>query len=423
VGRLAGILLLIALIGLGGLMIGPDLWARYHIRATHSALSKQDYDRAWNHVQKALQGRPRSADLHLLAAQVARRSEHMAEAQQHLEKCFELQSGISEPLQIERMMLAAQMGRAETVVEPLFDYVRNDHPSSALILESLCMGFRQLKSGHMAARFAGMWLEREPDNVQALTCHGVCFGELGNFTAAGKDFERAFQIAPDHPGCRLNLGIVRLEMAQFRTAAELFEQVVAAEPDNTSALLGLAQCKVAMNEHEQAQAILDGMIEREQEGADVLVERGKVALQLGQPDVALKWTRKAYEKDPYHHTALYQLELCFRIQGKTKEANEIGQQLVHLEEEMRRLQELMTEVISRPGPHRPGVYQELGEISVKRGDKNQAFYWLYKALERDPMNKQAHTLLADVHEKVGNTERANEHRDLAQGKVPRRTGP
>jgi tetratricopeptide (TPR) repeat protein len=416
-------LFLVGLIGLGLVMLGAELWARHHISVTNSALAKQDYKTAWVHVQKALRGRPRSAELHLLAARVARQNERMTDAEDHLKRCYDLQHGITEPLQIERMMLAAQTGRAETVVEPLYDYVRSDHPASPLILEALCMGFRGIRSGNIAARFAAMWLEREPENVQALICHGVCVGELGFFMEAAIDFEKAYQISPDHPSCRLNLGIARLEMAQFRSAAELFEQVVAAEPDNSNALLGLAQCKVAMNEHEQAQAILDGIIEREQEGAEVLVERGKVALQLGQPDVALKWTRKAYEKDPYHHTALYQLELCLRIQGKTKEANEIRQQLVRLEEEMRQLQELMQEVLSRPGPHRPGAYVELGEISVKRGDQNQAFYWLYKALERDPVNKHAHVLLADVHEKAGNTERANQHREMAQGKDPRRTGP
>src|SRR5262249_3635257 len=173
-GRGVVISLLIALAGLGFVMIGAEIWARYHIRATHAALDKQDHEIAWVHVQKALKGRSRSADLHLLAARVARQSERMEDAKYHLEKCFELQGGISESLQIERMMLAAQTGRVETVVEPLYDYVRNDHPSSPLILEALAMGFRQLRSGSVAARFATLWLEREPDNVQALTCHGAC---------------------------------------------------------------------------------------------------------------------------------------------------------------------------------------------------------------------------------------------------------
>src|SRR5258708_7141026 len=132
VGRSVGILLLVLLIGIGLLMLGADLWARHHLRATHAALDKQDYEQAWVHVQKALRGRPRSSDLHLLAARVARQSERMADAQSHLDRCYELQHGISKPLQLERMMLAAQMGKAEIMLEPLYDYVRNDDPASPL---------------------------------------------------------------------------------------------------------------------------------------------------------------------------------------------------------------------------------------------------------------------------------------------------
>jgi tetratricopeptide (TPR) repeat protein len=400
-------------------MLGADLYARHHIRATYAALDKQDYESAWEHVEKALRGRPRSADLHLLAARVARQSERMEEAHYHLERCFELQHGISEPLQIERMMLAAQTGRAETVLEPLFDYVRKDHPSSPLILEALCMGFRQLRSGNVATYFADKWVQLEPENVQALITHGVCLGELGNFDAAAKDFEKAYSLAPDHPGSRINLAIVRLETAQFKSASELFEQVLALEPDNTSALLGLAQCKIALNEHEQAQSILDGLIEREQETPEILVERGKVALQMNQPELAEKWTRKAFEKMPHHHAAVCQLELCLRALGRLKEANDLGEQRTRLEAEMHQLQDLLSVVLSRPGPHRPTTYLELGEIFLKRGETNQALYYLYKALEGDPTFKPAHALLADYYEKEGNTERATNHRAMSTGKDPR----
>src|SRR5262249_30308989 len=137
-----GICVLLAIIATGLWMIGAELWAGYHVRATQAALARQDYDVAWEHVQQALRGRPRSADLHLLAARVARHNDLVAEAQEHLQKCHDLQGGISEPLKLEHLMLAAQTGRVETVLESLYAYVREDHPASAEILESLCMGFR-----------------------------------------------------------------------------------------------------------------------------------------------------------------------------------------------------------------------------------------------------------------------------------------
>ena len=399
------------------------MYARYHIRATYAALDRQDYLKAWDHVEKALNGRPGSADLHLLAARVARQNDRMEEARLHFERCYELQHGISEPLQIERMMLAAQTGRAETVLEPLYDYVRKDHPLSPLILEALCMGFRQLRSGNVAAYFANQWLQREPDNVQALICRGVCFGEMGNFPEAAKDFEKACRISPDHPGCRLNLGIARLQLAQFKSAATLFEQALAIEPDNGTALLGLAQCKIAMNEQEQAQSILDGLIERDQETPEILVERGKVALQLGQPEVAEKWTRRAYQTMPSYHPAVYQLELCLRTLGITKEADDLGQQRLQLEADMHQLQELITGVLARPGPHPPKTYHEIGALFLKRGETNQGLYYLYKALEGDPSLKQTHSLLVQHYEKVGDNERAKTHREILEVMGPRAGRP
>jgi tetratricopeptide (TPR) repeat protein len=393
-------------------MLGAELWAGHYERATKGALARQDYEAAWGHVCLALRGRPRSADLHLLAARVARQSDRIPEAQEHLKKCLEFQGGISEPLKLERMMLAAQSGQPETVLESLFLYVREDHPSAPLILEALCFGFRRVRLTGPAARCAQLWLEREPDNVQALICHGACCGELGNFNAAVADFQKALELAPERNGCRQNLALALLEMSQFDQATEQFEQVLAAQPDNRVAGLGLAQCRIASGEYKQAQELLDAILDQDLNDPDALTERGKVALALGETEAAESCLRRALQIDAYHFAAAYQLELCLRRQNKQDQADQIGQQRQGIEADMMRLQTLMTRELSKPGPRTPAVYHELGEILLRRGDKHQALNWLYKALEHAPTYQPTHLLLVDFYEKAGDGQRAARHREM-----------
>jgi tetratricopeptide (TPR) repeat protein len=412
IARASGILVLLAITAVASWKIGAELWADHYVRATHAALARQEYESAFENVQLALRGRPRSADLHLLAARVARLNDRIDDAREHLRRCYELQGGISAPLKLEHLLLAAQTGRVETVIEPLYEYVRQDHPATPQVLEALCFGFRRSRLAGPAVRCAELWLEREPDNVQALLYHGAGCGEMGNFFIAAKDFERALELAPRREGCRQNLAMARLEMCQFQSAAELFEQVLAEDPNNREAQIGLAQCKIALNQHEQAQAILDALLEQESDNAEALVERGKVALQLGRTEQAERLTRRALTIDPNHHQGVYQLELCLRMLDRNSEADATSERRLRLEAEMQRLQQLMITDLSRGGPHPPSLYHELGEIFLRRGDKDQALYWLYKGLELDPTYKPTHELLVDFYEKAGKEERASLHRQM-----------
>jgi len=411
-GLITGILILLAIIGVGAWVAGAELWASYHVRATHAALAKQDYEAAREQVSKALRGRPRSADLHLLAARVARLNERIDEAHEYLQRCQELQGGISEPLKLEYLLLDAQTGRVEMVVESLYDYVRRDHPASPQILEALCLGFRRARLPGPAGRCAELWLEREPNNVQALICHGACCGEMGNYATAAKDFERAVELAPQRAGCKQNLAIARLEMSQFQSAAEVFAQVLEAEPSNRVAQVGLAQAKLALNEPEQAQVILDGLLAEESDNPEALVERGKVALQLGRFDQAEQWTRRALEADPNNHAAVYQMELCLRSAGKLREAEEISQQRKTLESEMQRLQALLGPELYNDQPRPPSVYHEMGTIFLRRGNKDQALHWFFKGLKADPAYAPTHRVLAEFFAKEGDEERAAQHRAM-----------
>src|SRR5262249_61590581 len=125
---------------------------------------------------------PRRLDLALLAARVARLNDRLDEAHEHPQKCSQLQGGISEPLKLERMMLTAQTGEVETVVESLYEYLRRDHPATPQILEALCFGFRRARGTGPAVRCAGIWLGRGPDNLLGFLCHGARSARPGGTT-------------------------------------------------------------------------------------------------------------------------------------------------------------------------------------------------------------------------------------------------
>jgi tetratricopeptide (TPR) repeat protein len=417
------VLLLVALISFCAYWLGLEAWAWYQVRATHKALAHQDYPAAWEHITKALKVRSRSAELHLLAARVARVNDKYNEANDHMQRCFELQGGTSEPLQLERLMLQAQSGRVQEVFQQLSYYVAEDNPAAAQVLEALCVGFFRQGIYNVAITTAEFWLKREPDNIQALYYHGMCAAMQGAGPIAAQDLERAQELAPERDDIRRALAHVYLENNDYPKAAPLFERLLDKDPDDAICQAGMARCKIGLNRLDEAEQFLDSLIKNDTADAELLTERGKVAYQLNQPTKAVEWYRKAIAANPNYRQAYVGLQDTLNWLGKTDEAAEVQRQRRAIDDDMKRHQELM-EKVSRPQKVSADVYCELGEILMRRGPPENGVFWLYKALEENRGHQPTHKALAEYWEKKGDTKRAEQHRSqLRSMRPPPVSGP
>src|SRR5947209_4632025 len=137
--RIFAVGLVLSLIGLGGWLITIYFLTEYHLRQAKRAFGHQRYSEAWDHLNKANRFRPRSPEIHLWLARVARLRFDFPKADEFLRRYKELQ-GQTEEEQLERLMLRAQTGEAEKVYHQLWPYVEEERPEASLILQAMTYG-------------------------------------------------------------------------------------------------------------------------------------------------------------------------------------------------------------------------------------------------------------------------------------------
>jgi tetratricopeptide (TPR) repeat protein len=410
-----GLLSLITLMGVTRAAL--EAWAGYHLRAAEKLLQRQRYAEARRHLAEAVKVRPRSPVLHLLLGRVSRQAGDVRKASEHLHRCLQLQGGVSEDLQLEQLMLRAQTGEVEAVLDRLAVYVTQNRPEAPLVLEALCQGFFFEHRTAPALKCAELWLEREPDNVQALYLKGLCLGDLGIYQPAVESLQRAWDLSPERDDIREQLALALSLAQQYPAAAAHFEALRQKDPKNRQILVGLARCRFAQGEAAEAQRLLDAVLAEDAHSAAALQARGQMALELGRPEEAEPWLREALRVEPHDHLTTYQLIICLRHLGKRDEAEELAHKVHDIETDLQRLQDLLTED-SRRTAHDPATCHELGTILLRNGRVSEGLYWLYKALGLDPGYQPTHRFLAEYWEKAGNKERAAGHRAaLAAGKL------
>src|SRR5262245_16277867 len=96
-------------------MAVANLWAGHHARAARRALDRYRLGEAREHLAHCLQVWPSSVEIHLLAAQTARRLGEFEAAEMHLARCQQIQGGLTPEVELEQVLIRAQRGGMDSV--------------------------------------------------------------------------------------------------------------------------------------------------------------------------------------------------------------------------------------------------------------------------------------------------------------------
>src|SRR5262249_35267763 len=136
------------------------------------------------------------ADVHMVAAETARRRDAYGEAEKQLTDCEQL-GGLTEATRRERLLPAAQEGDGKPVDPPA-----DDDPDAVLVLEVLAKGYATRFWYRDALPWLNELIEREPRHPQALLLRARAWEALVRDGAteheqdALHDYERAVQANP-----------------------------------------------------------------------------------------------------------------------------------------------------------------------------------------------------------------------------------
>jgi predicted Zn-dependent protease len=406
------IALLLAAIGLGCYIGVSYLLAWRTYRQAEQALAADKIDKARELLAEYLKHWPRDLDAQFLAGRAARRLRDFKEAEEHLRACKEL-GGDQERLRLEWAMLQAQRDSPAPVEGYLLALVQKEHPDAPLILEALIQGNLKTYQLPKAHHCVEMWLQREPDSLQAVFWRGIIWEKLANTRAAAADFEKVVAGDPEHRAARLHLGDLMLSFNSYDRALEQYEWLQTAAPNNLSIRLGRAACYVGKSRLEEAQELLDGLLRDNPDNPLVLSECGKLALKMERPEQAEEWLRRSLNIDPYEPEAVYTYGQVLHQLGRAEEAKQYREKHEAILADLRRLDELGQRAVSEPRD--PSLRHEIGVIFMRNGREKEGVEWLKTALEVDPSYRPTHRVLAEFFERHGLNREAALHREQAGG--------
>jgi tetratricopeptide (TPR) repeat protein len=409
VGRRRVRLILAAGALLAGSVLACGGWSAWQERSARRALAEERFDEARRHAALALRLRPRSARVNLLAARIARLRGAYAEAEQHLTRCGQ-SHGMSEPLQLEWLLLRCQRGEVDELAPQLLAAVERGHPASPAILEALASIYMRQTRYLEALRCLDRWVERERDCVRALDWRGWVHNQLDHRAQALDDHERALELQPGRSAVRLRLAEILIDSSRHGEAVPHLERLRQEQPDNPEVLVALARCRVVAARLDEARALLDSVLSEHPDHFEALLRRGEVELTARRYPQAERWLRKALARKPWDSEARYSLYRSLQLQGhRQREARkELARWKRDRKTRDRLIRLLRTELDVRPND--PDLARETGELFLQVGEEQKGLLWLHRALALDPRHARTHRALVAYYERTNNPAKAAEHR-------------
>jgi tetratricopeptide (TPR) repeat protein len=386
-------------------------WAAWQERLAAQALADDRMEAARHHIEQALLVRRRRPSTLLLASRIRRLRGGYSDAEQYLLRCGAIE-GMSEPVQLEWLLLRCQQGEVDELAPQLFALVKHQHPQSPVILETLASIYlRQMR--YLEAILAlNLWLTLEPDSVRALDWRGWVGIQLDHREQSIRDYERLLELQPQRADIRLRLAQVLIESMRQPQAAPHLERLLREQPDNPDVPVALAACRVNEGRTEEAQAMLDAVLKEHPDHFDALFQRGKLEMILGRPAAAEPWLRKALQIKPHDKEARYNLYRS--LQGQPERQQEAERELARWEKEGER-QDRLTSLLRKylaSNPNDVNLACEAGELLLEIGEEQRGLFWLYRALALNPRHVPSRRALLAYYERSNQPQKAQEQRRL-----------
>ncbi|MFL5241218.1 MAG: tetratricopeptide repeat protein [Gemmataceae bacterium] len=411
-GLLVAALILLPLVGWAGLFGARQIWASYHFRAARAALEEYHLADAHRHLKQCLEVWPDDPSARLLAVRAARLAEDYDDAERHLREVQRVQ-GVSDTTSLEWAMLQAHYGDLDSVEVYLRSLLAEGHPTSFYILDALTAGYVRMYRNADALAGIKIWLDQQPDCIQALSYRGRINQRLHAYQNAAADFRKVVEADPSRDNVRLRLVACLLEFNQTNEALQHAQELYKNKPDDPEVIVVLANCFYSLGQFDEGAGLLDKLLEKDPNYAPALIGRGQIALQTQKSDDALKYLRKAVDLSPIDVRANHELYRCLEQLGMVKEAEQQHQKLLQLQKNVERLIEISNRDMAR-SPNDPALHTELGNLMITLAQENLGERWLLSALQKDPNYGPAHQSLADFYEKKGDHSKARQHRERAQ---------
>ncbi len=220
---------------------------------------------------------------------------------------------------------ARQMFRRAIEIDPDYALAYAGLADSCSLLYMNCDAREQnLVQGNAASRRA---LELGPDLAEAHLASGLAHSLSMRFVEAQREFEFAMKLDPKLFEAVYHYGRAKYAQGEFAEGAKLFERACTLRPEDFQAPSFLGQCYLGMGMKEEARAmhrkalrLIDERLELNPDDARACQLGATMAANLGDPEAATGYARRALTINPDDPLLLYNISCMYAVLGNPNEA-------------------------------------------------------------------------------------------------------
>ena len=238
----------------------------------------------------------------------------------YLDQYQEVRGPEDESLILERVLVRVERGELDSVLNFCLARIERDDAGTPLILEAMSRGYLRMYRPREAERTLTEWLQRQPDNPQALLIQGQVYDLETRQHDSIASFRRALTADPEMDDARLRLCEALMQLGLTGEAQPHLEYLSRRLPDNLMVQVHLARVQDRMGHTEKAEALVDAVLARQPRFPPALADAASSPCAAGQTEEAEMWLRQAVALEPGDRQSHYQLSQCLEKNGKPEEA-------------------------------------------------------------------------------------------------------
>jgi tetratricopeptide (TPR) repeat protein len=386
------------LAGVSAGLFGLHWWTRHQLRAAKDLLAGLRFEEAGRLLDGYLRIRPSDAEAHLLAAEAKRRAGDPEAAEYDLNEVDRLR-GQTPASSLERFLLRAERGALGNKESWLRARLEKGDADPIVLLEALTQNYESVWRLDDALLCLDDLLKERPFHPRALVWRAQIWLRLEKWDAALEDARRAVEIRPDSLEARLIWAEANEHAGQAEEAVREYGWLYERGQKSPDVVLGLGRCWQDLGRFAEARQVLDAFLADQPERADVLIERGRLAIREGGTAPAEPFFRRAVVAAPNNLDANRFLLRCLeKAGGNTEESARVDGRLRHLEIRDGRIAQLRSEVLAAPDETEPRY--RVGMILLQSG-REEGLEWLASVLNLDPRHELARAALSAYYQRTG----------------------
>jgi tetratricopeptide (TPR) repeat protein len=386
------------LAGVSGGLFGLHWWTRHQLRTAKDLLADLRFEEAGRLLDDYLRIRPSDAEALLLAAEAKRRAGDPEAAEYHLNE-FDRRQGQTPASSLERVLLLAERGGFGNKEFWLRARLEKGDADPIVLLEALTRNYQSVGRLDDALLCLGDLLKERPFHPRALVWRAQIWLRLGKWDDAVEDARRAVEVRPDSLEARLIWAQANEHVGQAEKAVREYGWLYERGQKSPDVVLGLGRCWQDLGRFAEARQVLDAFLAEQPERADVLVERGRLALREGGTTPAEPYFRRAVVADPNDLDANRFLLRCLEeTGGNAEESALVDGRLRQLEIRDGRIAQLRSEVLAAPNETEPRY--RIGMLLLESG-REEGLEWLASVVNLDPRREPARAALAAYYQRTG----------------------